>query len=384
MSAHALIVNNLYTTTTNPTMAPILRPASFERMAEAGKVSRSSTSRPSSTSQMMIPTPPPPGPLSTVLIGPKQQRFKVNKRLLCASASFFSERLQDPSQSRPISLWLPRESASMFALFVEWVHLGPRFRHYIDDAVVNARETGDQHLRDFHWAMIRLHLFASHLALHRLQDLVMDAVQDLYLRRDWDVPPSLINFLYTECEDLAAIRLRRWAVAMVAFSFNGGPHVDFNSQDLTESEPARFSDLLDQLPEFSADYDLHMRKMRESGLDIRFKNPQLRIPANRLRNDERAFGFRQCSFHSHRATVGERRCPHNGGASAKFHRIHHSVSGTRGAVVAGLSTPSRRNHDIVPPPLFSGRLDEDEEGDVDDAISKAIKHVRSISSTLKT
>ncbi|KAH7171073.1 hypothetical protein EDB81DRAFT_636820 [Dactylonectria macrodidyma] len=365
-------------------MVPIMRPSSFERMAEDSKGSRASASRPTTTYKM-APTAPPPGPLSTVLIGPKQQRFKVNKRLLCASASFFSERLQDPPHGKPISLWLPRESASMFALYVEWVHLGSRFRHYIDDAVIHARETGEQHLRDFHWAMIRLHLFASHLALHRLQDLVMDAVQDLYLRRDWDVPPSLINFLYTECEDLAAIRLRRWAVAMVAFSFNGGPHMDFNTQESTDAEPTRFSDLLDQLPEFSADYDLHMRKMRESGLDIRFKNPQLRIPANRLRNDERAFGFRQCSFHSHRATVGERRCPHDGGASAKFHRIHPSIT-ARGSMVAGLSTPSRRNHDIVPPPLFSGRLDEEDEGegDVEDEISKAIKHVRSISSTLKT
>ncbi|KPM43865.1 hypothetical protein AK830_g2721 [Neonectria ditissima] len=360
-------------------MVPILRPASFDRLASASK-----GSRPRASSRGVTPSPPPPGPLATVLIGPKQQRFKVNKRLLCAASPFFSERLQDPTHTRPISLWLPRESAPMFALFVEWVHLGPSFRHYIDDSVLNARETGDQNLRDFHWAMIRLHLFASHLGLHRLQDLVMDAVQDLYLRCDWDVPPSLITYLYTECEDLASVRLRRWGVAMVAYSFNGGPHIDFEAHDPTESEPARFSDLLDQLPDFSADYDLHMRKMRESGLDISFKNPQLRIPANRLRNDERAFGFRQCSFHSHRATVGERRCPHEVGSSAKFHRIHPSMS-ARGSVVAGLSTPSRRNHEFVPQPLFSGRLDEDDDeaGD-DDEISKAIKHVRSISSTLKT
>ncbi|KAH6898706.1 hypothetical protein B0T10DRAFT_117114 [Thelonectria olida] len=360
-------------------MVPIIRPSSLDRLAEARKSYRPSTS---STAG---PSPPPPGPLATVLIGPKQQRFKVNKRLLCASSSFFADRLEDPSQNRPISLWLPRESAPMFALFVEYVHIGSaRFRHYIDDAVVNARESGDPHIRDFHWAMIRLHLFASHLALYRLQDLVMDAVQDLYLRCDYDVPPSLITYIYTQCEDLAAIRLRRWAVAMVAFSFNGGPHMDFDSRDSTESEPARFSDLLDQLPEFAADYDLHMRKMRESGLDIRFKNPQLRIPANRLRNDERAFGFRQCSFHSHRATVGERRCPHNRSASAKFHQITPSTSvSARGSVVAGLTTPSRRNQDIIPKPLFSGRRDEDECDDDDDEISKAIKHVRSISSTFK-
>jgi hypothetical protein len=39
------------------------------------------------------------------------------------------------------------------------------------------------------------------------------------------------------------------------------------------------------------------------------KNPQLRLPMNKLRNEERFFGFRQCSFHSHRSTIGEGVCP---------------------------------------------------------------------------
>ncbi|KAI5466354.1 hypothetical protein BGZ63DRAFT_348852 [Mariannaea sp. PMI_226] len=358
-------------------MGPISRPSSLDRLAEARKSYRAST-------KSMGPSPPPAGTLATVLIGPKQQRFKVNKRLLCASSSFFAERLEDPANKRPISLWLPRESASMFALFVEWVHLGGRFRRYIEDAAANAREAGDQQIRDFHWAMIRLHLFASHLTLYRLQDLVMDAVQDLYLRCDWDVPPSLITFLYTQCEDLAAIRLRRWAVAMVAFSFNSGPHLDFDSQSTAESESVRFSDLLDQLPDFAFDYDLHMRKMRDSGLNISFKNPQLRIPANRLRNEERSFGFRQCSFHSHRATVGERHCPHESARSSKSHRVQLSTTSVtnRGSVIAGLTTSSRRNQDPVPRPLFSLQGDK-ERADDEDELSKAITHMRSISSTFK-
>jgi hypothetical protein len=108
----------------------------------------------------------------------------------------------------------------------------------------------------------------------------------------------------------------------------------------------------------------------------------LRIPANRLRNDERAFGFRQCSFHSHRSSVGERRCPHESG-STKYHRVRQP-SKERSPESTGLSAPNRRYRDVVPRPLFSGPADSDIEEDDDDEISKAIKHVRSISSTLKT
>ncbi|UPK99600.1 hypothetical protein LCI18_010535 [Fusarium solani-melongenae] len=366
-------------------MVPIFSPNGFGRFLDSHSRRTSS-----STSHKPAPSPslsrPSTEPMATVLIGPKQQRFKVNKQLLCATSPFFAERFDDPSNSsRSISLWLPRESASMFGLFVDWVHLGLGFRQHLDEAVSNAYDAGDEATRNIHWSMIRLHLFASRLGLYRLQDLSMDAIQDLYLRCDWDVPPGLVTFLYTECEDLAAIRLRRWAVAMVAFSFTGGPRLTFHPQDSTASEPARFSDLLEELPEFAADYDMHMNKMRLSGLDIRFKNPQLRIPANRLRNEERAFGFRQCSFHSHRASVGERRCPHDAGSS-KHRRVHPpgaAVPEQKGSESTGLTAPTRRYHDVVPKPLFSGPADE-ELGEEDDEIAKAIKHVRSISSTLKT
>jgi hypothetical protein len=163
--------------------------------------------------------------MATLLIGPKQHRFKVNKRLICATSPFFAERFGDPSSSKSISLWLPRESSSMFSLFVDWVHLGLRFRPHLEEMISNAYDAGTEASQDIHWCLIRLHLFASRLGLYRLQDLAMDAIQDLYLRCDWDVPSGLIRFLYTECEDLAAIRLRRWAVAMVAFSFTGGPRL---------------------------------------------------------------------------------------------------------------------------------------------------------------
>lgn len=329
--------------------------------------------------------PSPTEPRAILLIGPKQKRFKVNKRLLCACSPFFRERLEDPSHSKPISLWLPGESATMFALFVQWVHRGNEFRQYLDDAVTHAYEKGEKATQDIHWAMLRLHLFASHLALCELQDLAMDSVQDLYLRCDWDVPPTLITYLYTKCEALAAVRLRRWAVAMVAFSRTSSSHMplappqDSDASDTSETSP--FQDLLDTFPEFAMDYTMHMRKMRLSGLDVRFKNPQLRIPANRLRNEERAFGFRECSFHSHRATVGERRCPHAVG-KAKMKFVAPPVEW--GAEGTGLTAPGRREKDaVVPRPLFS--RDGDGEAEAEDAYAaKVLKHVRSISSTLKT
>jgi hypothetical protein len=63
-------------------------------------------------------------------------------------------------------------------------------------------------------------------------------------------------------------------------------------------------------PDLKSDYHMHIQKMSMSRADVRVKNPQLRLPANKLRSGERFFGFRQCTFHSHRATVGEGTCPH--------------------------------------------------------------------------
>ncbi|CAJ0546038.1 Ff.00g095110.m01.CDS01 [Fusarium sp. VM40] len=363
-------------------MVPLFSPSVFGRFKDSHSRFTSSASSQKSPPSPMSPSQPPSEPMAILLIGPKQQRFKVNKRQLCAISPFFAERFGGPSSPKSISLWLPRESSSMFSLFVDWVHLGLRFRPHLDELMAGAYDAGLEASQNIHWSLIRLHLFASRLGLYRLQDLAMDAIQDLYLRCDWDVPSGLITFLYTECEDLAAIRLRRWAVAMVAFSFTGGPRLTFHPQESAVSEPTRFSDLLEELPEFAADYDIHMEKMRLSGLDIRFKNPQLRIPANRLRNDERAFGFRQCSFHSHRSSVGERRCPHESG-STRYRRVRPSTAKEQGPESTGLSAPTRRYRDVVPRPLFSGPSDSDIGEDDDDEISQAIKHVRSISSTLK-
>ncbi|OAA48777.1 hypothetical protein NOR_02027 [Metarhizium rileyi] len=290
---------------------------------------------------------PPPSSIVTVLVGAKQQPFSVDRRLLCDASHFFSERLEDDdSQTKPTSLWLPRESATMFALFVRWVHAPDTFRRFLERSIATAHDESEQAAQDIHWATIRLHLFASHLDLHKLQDLAMDAIQDLYLTCDWDVPPSLIVYLYTQCESLPAVRVRRWAVAMVAFSLaveNNTEQLKSHPQDPTTSDPARFRALFDSLPDFAADYAMHVRNMRTAGLDVCLKNPQLRIMANKMRNDERLFGFRECSFHSHRAAVGEKRCPHNDGRG----HSRRSEMGLR------LRDSSASTGNLMPRPLFA-------------------------------
>ncbi|EGX89896.1 hypothetical protein CCM_08149 [Cordyceps militaris CM01] len=261
---------------------------------------------------------------TTVLVGRRRQPFVVSRRLLCSASPFFRDQLQRGSCSannntddRPVTLWLPGESASMFGLFVEWLRAPRSFRSHVDDAAAAAAATGRSTAAAaavLHWALVRLHLFAAHLGLAALQDLAMDAVQDLYLRRDWDMAPAVVTYLYTRCEARPAGRLRRWAVAMVAFSLavagESASSSSHQEEDHHHHPAPRLRSMLAALPELAADYAAHVRSMRAAGLDMRWKNPQLRIPANALRNDDRAFGFRECSFHSHRAAVGQGPCPH--------------------------------------------------------------------------
>lgn len=255
-----------------------------------------------------------PSEIMSILVGPRKHPFQVNRRLLCDAVPFFRQKLEDPSfdQSRPV-LWLPGESSAMFGLFIEWIHDRRSFRYFLDSKVVETTQIGIRAVRDLQWAMIRLHLFASHLNLYHLQDLSMDSIQDLFLKCDWEVSPKFIMYIYTKCEALPSVRLRRWSVAMTAYAITGSCRGVSNSksQDLSALDTAKFYHLFDILPEFALDYKMHVRNMRASRLDIRFKNPQLRIPANKLHNEERIFGFRQCSFHSHRSIVGEGPCPHD-------------------------------------------------------------------------
>ncbi len=372
--------NSTPTTTTSTTATSML-----SRTASSASSFARSSAVPAPLSRTRSQSTSAMGDTTTVLVGRKRQAFVVNRRLLCAASPFFRDHLQQKTHSspspsspcsassassrdgfhayRPVTLWLPGESTTMFRLFVEWLHAPSSFRSYLDDTAALA--LGDEAAQLLHWALVRLHLFAAHLGLPALQDLAMDALQDLYLRCDWDIAPSVIAYLYTRCEARHAVRLRRWAVAMVAFSLTVAWHLNHEQQGTAAAarrlpgchqrtasassssasavcDPARLHSMLDALPDFAADYATHVRSMRDAGLDMRFKNPQLRIPANALRNDKRVFGFRECSFHSHRAAVGQGPCP-------------HAASGLRAA-----ETGSMLN--LAPP----GESDDDDDDDDDD------------------
>ncbi|KAJ9156957.1 hypothetical protein NKR19_g3962 [Coniochaeta hoffmannii] len=205
----------------------------------------------------------------------------------------------------------------MFELFVLWLYQRRAFSSFMEAAIARVdpdscsaavpEGSHETSRRTLHWNLVRLHLFAAKTLMPALQDAAMDALQDLYLRCDWEVSPSFLRFLYADCYAEHAFRMRKWAVAMVAWTIamQGG-------------EPTNeWQRLLEDHPVLDHDYSSHLKKMAGSrGANLCIKNPQLRLPANRLRSEERFFGFRQCSFHSHRSAVGEGLCPHESADSA--------------------------------------------------------------------
>ncbi|CRK23853.1 hypothetical protein BN1708_013829 [Verticillium longisporum] len=262
--------------------------------------------------------------VARVLVGIEQREFRVNKKLLSATSQFFRDQLdatpggilQLSLVQKSVPVWLPQqtsstpiqlldESPAMFELFTGWLHQRDAFRRHLDDMIAMVSDAPEETSECFHWALVNLHIFAAKHDLDQLQDVAIDALQDLYLRCDWDVTPEFVTFLFGERGARTTMRLRRWATAMVAWSTAGGP-----CHPRDQDANCLFEPLLKQFSDFNAEYVLHVAKLNKGKLDARIKNPQLRIPANKLRNDERQFGFRQCSFHTHRAAVGERRCPH--------------------------------------------------------------------------
>ncbi|KAK3393801.1 hypothetical protein B0H63DRAFT_28572 [Podospora didyma] len=255
-----------------------------------------------------------------VLVGQEQREFVLHKKLLCDTSNFFRENVEaiqkrDSSSSAPPSsaaaspfpedgedddiLWLPAESADMFEIFVLWLYQRRAFHRFLDTAVQKSSQGQRRSLR---FNLIRLHLFAAIIGLPALQDVAVDALQDMYLHLNWDMSPPFIAFIYGECHTEQAFRLRKWAVAMLAWTLYGS--------ETTLALTNQFDRLFAAYPTLAEEYKKHLEKMAGSKADVRFKNPQLRLPVNKLRNGERFFGFRQCSFHSHRATVGEGTCPH--------------------------------------------------------------------------
>ncbi|RDA95963.1 hypothetical protein CP533_5837 [Ophiocordyceps camponoti-saundersi (nom. inval.)] len=249
------------------------------------------------TNKSLPPIPRPVPTTTTVLVGSEKTRFKLDRDRLCAVSAFFHDRLGAGDGQ----LWLPAESAAAFGLLVKWLHGSSS----LDDVVAVARAKGSKAARELHWPLVSLHLLASRLQVDQLQDQAMDLLQDLYLACDWHVAPSLVAYLYDKCDVMPAVRIRRWVVAMLVAAAAAASHDEDDVDVETRTK-------LGSLPDFVTDYERHLASLARAGLDVRLKDARRRIGCNRLRNHERRFAFRRCSFHVHRAAVGEGPCPHDG------------------------------------------------------------------------
>ncbi|KAI0899345.1 hypothetical protein F4806DRAFT_250158 [Annulohypoxylon nitens] len=234
-----------------------------------------------------------------LLVGPGSQEFLVPRDIL-ASCSYFRQHLDTAriefEKGQPhLVMILEDQCPDTFELFAYWLNGRRNFDKFIDAAEAN------NSCKELHWDLVNLHLFAAQIDIPALQDCTMDAIQDVYLRCNWDINPKLISYVYKATDPQESCRLRKWIVAMTAWTLGGV---------VTTEMSKNIQRLFDQCPDFWAEYHSHTRKLTQTGLEGHFKNPQLRLPSNNLRNEERQFGFRQCSFHTHRSTVGQGRCPH--------------------------------------------------------------------------
>ncbi|KAJ1333905.1 hypothetical protein MN608_03903 [Microdochium nivale] len=245
-----------------------------------------------------------PGPQRIkILVGQQQHDFSVDRRLLAATSYYFKALIDNHSRFDFVDgqaflvIALPEACPLMFELFVDWL----LDENLLAELIENADATNQDECHDLLQDLVELHLFAARIEVPLLQDLSMDAIQDLHLRCNWDITPGLIAYIYTECDRSESCRLRKWIVAMTAWNVGGmNKTIDF----------AALKNLFEMCPDLWEEYNIHLRKTSRNRLKVQLKNPQLRLPSNNLRNDERQFGFRQCSFHTHRSTVEQSTCPH--------------------------------------------------------------------------
>ncbi|KAI0484799.1 hypothetical protein GGR56DRAFT_44111 [Xylariaceae sp. FL0804] len=288
-----------------------------------------------------------------VVVGPERKAFFIARKLL-ASCAYFRDQIDTAelefSGGQPhLVVRLDGQCPDMFGLFTYWLRARRGFDRFVEEATTSRAAAAASAAEELHWDLVNLHMFAAQVGLPALQDLAMDGIQDIYLRRDWEVNPQLVRYVWAECGPAESCRLRKWLVAMTAWTL-GGDHgffadddddVDHHHHEDKDKDKDKAADgrehhgdadadasrenanraaadqtrraamraLLDELPGLRETYAVHLGKLRRSKLHAHFKNPQLRLPSNHLRNEERQFGFRQCSFHTHRSAVGQDRCP---------------------------------------------------------------------------
>ncbi|EMR70680.1 hypothetical protein UCREL1_2275 [Eutypa lata UCREL1] len=215
-----------------------------------------------------------------ILVGPDRQEFVVGRKLIVSSCLFFrqlvdSSRMVFRNGTARLVVTLQDLCPDMFELFCHWINERRDFHDFIDEAEEN------DCCKSLHWDLINLHLFAAQIQLPEVQDLAMDAIQDLYLRCNWDIKPELIRYIYQECDPRDSLRLRKWIVAMTTWVL-GGLQRAFVADQVKE--------LFDMCPGYWDDYVTHLLKMSKGKLQFHQKNPQLRLPSNNLRGEERQFG----------------------------------------------------------------------------------------------
>ncbi|KAI1328283.1 hypothetical protein F5Y16DRAFT_369280 [Xylariaceae sp. FL0255] len=234
-----------------------------------------------------------------VLVGAARSEFLIPRRVLVTCkyfrSLFDSSRLEFIDGRAHLVVELEGQCPDMFRLFEYWLVERRSFDRLIDDAEV------DHSCEQLHWDLVNLHLFGANIGETALQDVAMDGLQDMYLRQNWEISTKLVRYVYTERDTQESYRLRRWIVAMIAWAMGG-----------TEADGVvdTFQELFSECPSLWDDYNSHLSKVAASKLEVDLKSPALRLPSNNLRNGERQFGYRQCSFHSHRSSVGQGVCPH--------------------------------------------------------------------------
>ncbi|KAJ2898819.1 hypothetical protein MKZ38_003639 [Zalerion maritima] len=315
-----------------------------------------------------------------VAVGSEQREFSIHRKLLESSGDYFTDIIvaalppqkasdffstttgfvpgsrshlsrQREWTTDAFTIWLPAESPTMFELFVLWLYQRSTGLSRLVDEATSFGGIGSWPGRggngkviaqtcralNLHWNLARLHVFAAKADIEELQDVALDCLQDVFFRCDWDITPNFVRVVYERCDPDHAFRLRKWTVAMMAWTL-ATKDVDLESlcPGMTQPPPAqqsfistiarRFGILIGDTPDLLRDFSDHVSKLSKIRGDASSKNPSIRLPSNALKSDGRQYGFRMCSFHSHRRDVGQGTCPHRLGIAS----MNPAASTTRG------------------------------------------------------
>ncbi|KAJ8125656.1 hypothetical protein O1611_g7984 [Lasiodiplodia mahajangana] len=185
-----------------------------QRSDKPGKMARDMTRNiPVGKGGTIVPSSMGVPDIVKVLVGPNCDEFRIPRRLL-ASCEYFRARLDLARGQTGLVIRLEGQCPDMFRLFEHWLTERRGLGGFIDNAEL------DQSCEELHWDLVNLQLFAANIGEAALQDVAMDALQDLYLRCNWEIDPELVKWVYTECDPEASYclrNLRRWIVAMIAW-----------------------------------------------------------------------------------------------------------------------------------------------------------------------